>query len=134
MSTLTQLTTATTAGQAAQLAGSERLIATLTADANSSADQNLYTCTGELIVTRVIFDNVSASLLLAVAELGFNAGVDDINVTVTLATLTTTGLFVIATPKLGAANGAAAAVLKVHFTTLAGTAATVRVRVYGIGG
>lgn len=112
----------------------EHLLATITADANSAADQTLYTCVGSTLITRVVFDNASASLLLAVAELGFNAGVDDIQGTVTLATLLSAALFTVATPKVGATVGAAASVLKVHFTTLAGSAATVRVRAYGIGG
>lgn len=112
----------------------ERVLATVDLDANSASDQNMYTCAGETLVTRLVFDNASASLLLAIMEAGFNAGVDDWQPTITLAPLTASGLIHIATPISGAARGAAASVLKAHFTTLAGAAATVRCRVIGIGG
>ncbi len=127
-------------GSAAASTG-DALLATVTLDLNSAADQTLYTCTASTVITKVIFDAASSELWngSASVELGFNAAVDDYLTAFAVANNLANDDWATIIPATAANNymvakGAAASVFKAHMTVLFGSAATCRVRVYGLVG
>lgn len=112
----------------------ERVLATVTVDANSAVNQTLYTCVGSTYITRLIFDNASTSLTLAVAKVGFDAGASNVVAAQALSALTGATLSLGVAPIAGAVVGSATAVLKFNTTVQQGSAATVRCLVMGVGG
>ena len=117
------------------VAASEQLLAAKTGvDVNNAATPTLYTVPAlkTAIITRIVLKNASISLTTWSGSIGWtSATFIDVLADATHTELTGPTLATVLTPKVGALQGVAAAVLKLKNNILQGAPATIDIDVFG---